>query len=45
MNKGKLVTSGSSTDIKQIANSKVYIVPERDISTLPNDCRLKNILK
>lgn len=45
MNKGKLVTSGSSTDIKQIANSKVYIVPERDISTLPNDCQLKNILK
>lgn len=44
MNKGKLVTSGSSTDIKQIANSKVYIVPERDISTLPNDCQIEKHL-
>ena len=45
MNKGKLVTSGSSTDIKQIANSKVYIVPERDISTLPNDCQIEKHLE
>lgn len=45
MNKGKLVTSGSSTDIKQIANSKVYIVPERDISTLPNDCQIEKYLE
>ena len=45
MNKGKLVTSGSSTDIKQIANSKVYIVPERDISTLPSDCQIEKHLE
>lgn len=45
MNKGKLITSGSSTDIKQIANSKVYIVPERDISILPNDCQIEKHLE
>lgn len=41
MNKGKLITSGNSADIKQIAASKVYIVPESDVSTLTSDCQIE----
>lgn len=45
MNKGKLVTSGSSSDIRNIAKSKVYIVPENDVLNLPNNCQIEKHLE
>lgn len=45
MNKGKLITSGSSSDIRNIAKSKVYIVPENDVLNLPNNCQIEKHLE
>lgn len=45
MNKGKLITSGSSDDIRNIAASKVYLIPESDVVNLPKDCQIEKYLE
>lgn len=45
MDKGQLITSGSNTDIRQIAEGKVYIVPESDLTKLPGECHVEKYLE
>ena len=45
MNKGKLITSGNNEDIRNIATSKVYLIPKRDVVNLPKECHVEKYLE